>query len=179
VIKSRCAGGTTAILHASFAHSPPQKEMESVMAMQVFDVPSGSGMGWLSFVLLIPITLSIVLAGMFWARPLRVEVNADAIQIRGSIYGRAVARGDLRIDQARIVDLSVDRDLVPRLRTNGVGLPNYRVGWFRLRNGQSALCFLTRSDSVLYVPTKQNYALLVSTSEPTELLGALQNAHAS
>ena len=60
------------------------------------------------------------------------------------------------------------------LRSNGVGLANYRVGWFRLKNGQRALCFLTRTDSVLYLPTNQSFVLLLSTSEPERLLNALE-----
>ncbi|MET0791689.1 MAG: hypothetical protein ABW061_09235 [Polyangiaceae bacterium] len=36
-----------------------------------------------------------------------------------------------------------------------------------------ALCFLTRRDSVLYLPTKQNFVLLLSTAEPDQLLAAL------
>lgn len=145
------------------------------MATQVFDIPGSGGNGYLAL-LLLPVALMVALAAAFWPRPLRVEVTPDAVQIRGSIYGRSVPRAQLKMADARIVDLGVERSLAPTLRTNGVGLPNYRVGWFRLRDGERALCFLTHTDSVLYLPTTENYALLISTSSPSELLAALQQA---
>ena len=93
---------------------------------------------------------------------------------RVSIYGRSVPRGELKLAEARAVDLEQEPTLKPRLRTNGVGLPNYRVGWFRLRDRERALCFLTSTDRVLYLPTTQSYALLVSAENPSALLSALR-----
>ena len=145
------------------------------MTTQVFDVPAGGGTGWLVFVLLMPLALVVVLAAVFWPRQLHVEVTPDAVTIRGSVYGRSVPRSELNLDQARVVDLEREPGLKPRLRTNGVGLPNYRVGWFRLRDRERALCFLTRTDRVVYLPTLQNYALLVSAENPDALLNALRN----
>jgi len=43
-----------------------------------------------------------------------------------------------------------------------------------LRDGKRALCFLTRRDSVIYLPTSQNFVLLLSVSEPDQLLEALR-----
>ncbi|MES1178488.1 MAG: PH domain-containing protein [Myxococcales bacterium] len=145
------------------------------MTTQVFDVPAAGGTGWLVFVLLMPLALVVVLAAVFWPRPLQVEVTPDAVTIRGSIYGRSVPRSELKLDRARVVDLEREPGLKPRLRTNGVGLPNYRVGWFRLRDRERALCFLTATDRVVYLPTKQDYALLLSAENPAALLDALRN----
>lgn len=145
------------------------------MALQVFEVPSSSGATWL-FILL-PAALLLVAAVVFGPRRLRVEVSPEAVQIRGSIYGRTVARHDLDLERARAVDLNSEPALSPQLRTNGIGLPNYRVGWFRLRNGERALCFLTGNGSVLYLPTKQHFALLISSSDPGGLLAALKSAN--
>ena len=71
------------------------------------------------------------------------------------------------------VDLGREPALIPARRSNRVGLANYQVGWFRSRSGQRALCFLTRRDSVHYLPTKTNFVLLLSMSEPEQLLTAL------
>jgi len=144
------------------------------MTTQVFDVPNAGGSGWLVLLVLLPLALAVGTGVLFWPRPLRVEVTADAVTIRGSIYGRSVPRSELNLEQARVVDLEREPGLKPRLRTNGVGLPNYRVGWFRLRDRERALCFLTRTDRVLYLPTTQSYALLVSAENPDALLGALR-----
>src|SRR5689334_4032494 len=122
------------------------------MASQVFEVPDAGGNVVLSMLLLIPIALSVVLAALFWPRALRVEVTSHELKVSGSIYGRTLSRGDLELQEARSVDLRREPALTPVRRSNGVGLGNYQVGWFRLRNGQRALCFLTRRDSVLYLP---------------------------
>lgn len=124
--------------------------------------------------LIAPALLVLGLALAFWPRSLSIEVTAGEIQVRGSVYGRRIQRSSLDLEHARVIDLESAPELRPRWRTNGVGLPNYRVGWFRLRNGAKALCFLTRTDSVVYLPTKENYVLLLSTPEGAELLSALR-----
>jgi len=124
--------------------------------------------------LLAPLVLLAVLAIVLWPRPLQVEVTSNELKIRGSIYGRTLARADLVLDAARGVDLSREPSLLPVRRSNGIGLANYQVGWFRLKDGERALCFLTRKDSVLYLPTRQKFALLLSLSAPEQLLEALR-----
>ena len=42
-----------------------------------------------------------------------------------------------------VATVAVTAQLRPGLRTMGTGLPGYRAGWFRLRNGEKALLYLT------------------------------------
>jgi hypothetical protein len=144
------------------------------MSFQVFDVPSTGSHSWLTALMLLPVVIGLALALLFWPRALRVEVTQEALTVRGSVYGRTVPRGQLRLSEARIVDLAREPGLRPSVRTNGVGLPDYRVGWFRLADRERALCFLTTTASVLYLPTTENYALLISTSNPDALLSSLK-----
>lgn len=146
------------------------------MPAQVFDVPGSTGNTWLLVALLVPAALLIALAVALWPRPLRVELTAEALQIRGSLYGRRIAKKDLELSQARALNLNTDRDFQPVLRTNGVGLPNYRVGWFRLRNRERALCFLTKQDEVVYLPTRLEFVVLVSVPDARAFLAALSAA---
>lgn len=142
--------------------------------MQVFEVPSTGNHTWLTALMLLPVVIGLAVAVLFWPRTLTVEVTHEAVTIRGSLYGRTVPRSQLRLSEARIVDLAVEPALRPRIRTNGTGLPNYKVGWFRLSDRERALCFLTTTDSVLYLPTTENYALLISTADPAGLLRSLE-----
>jgi hypothetical protein len=80
----------------------------------------------------------------------------------------------LRLEGAAIVDLARSSELAPHRRTFGTGLPGYASGWFRLVNGEKALAYLTRRDSVVYIPTRSGYSLLLSAERPQELLTALQ-----
>ena len=99
-----------------------------------------------------------------------VVVDGDNLRIDAAIYGRTIPLADLRIDQARVVDLRTDRSLAPTLRTNGLGLPGYQLGWFRLRSGERALLALVRGSPAVYLPTTKGYSLLLSPNDPHRFL---------
>ena len=65
-------------------------------------------------------------------------MSRSGLTLRGDWWGRTIARSDLLVDEARIVDLERERGLLPRLRTLGTALPGYAGGWFRLADGQKA-----------------------------------------
>jgi hypothetical protein len=105
----------------------------------------------------------------------RYELSSAGITFRGDIYGRRlIPAGDLRGGLARIVDLDREPDLALRWRTMGTGLPGYKAGWFKLRNGEKALVSLTDTRRAVYVPTTKGYALLVSPAEPDSFLAAIR-----
>jgi len=90
------------------------------------------------------------------------------------IYGRSIPLTSLKLDSSRIVDLATEIDLSLKRRTNGIGLPNYAAGWFKLRNGEKALAFVTDKQKVLYLPTREGYSILISVVEPIKILDALK-----
>ncbi len=108
------------------------------------------------------------------SRHARFIVSNDGIQIRGDIYGRTIPRNELLIAGARTLDLKRDSEYGFSLRTNGIGLPGYQSGWFRLNNGEKALAFVTDPSRVAYVPTTAGYSLLVSVPEPQKFVDALR-----
>jgi hypothetical protein len=108
-------------------------------------------------------------------RRARYELSSGGIALRGDIYGRRlIPAADLRGGSARIIDLERERDFAPKWRTMGTGLPGYKAGWFRLRNGEKALVSLTETHRAVYVPTREGFALLLSPAEPERFLKALQ-----
>jgi hypothetical protein len=62
----------------------------------------------------------------------------------------------------------------PKWRTNGTAIPGYRAGWFKLRNGEKALMFVTETTDVVYLPTREGYSVLMSVTNPDEFLQFLQ-----
>ena len=64
----------------------------------------------------------------------------------------------------------------PRWKTNGVGLPGYQAGWFRLRRGGKALLFVTDRTRVVFVPTNEGYSVLLSVPDPDVFLRTLRAA---
>jgi hypothetical protein len=106
------------------------------------------------------------------SRATRFEISADGLSIRGTLYGRTIGWREMRLDEAAAVDLGARPDLRPTMRTNGVGLPGYRAGWFRLRGGRGLL-FVTDPSSVVVVPTTRGYTLMLSVDSPDRFIEAL------
>ena len=104
----------------------------------------------------------------------RVEIEPERLRLVGDFWGRTIPVERLDVSAARIVDLNRGSDYLPKRRTFGTGLPGYASGWFRLRNGEKALVYLTRGRSVVYLPTSEGYALLLSVAEPERFLQVLQ-----
>lgn len=56
----------------------------------------------------------------------------------------------------------------------GTGLGGFAAGWFRLANLEKALIYLTDGSRVAYLPTHDDYLVLVSFAEPERLIAALR-----
>lgn len=108
------------------------------------------------------------------ARTSRFVLTGDGLRLMGDLYGRFIRATDLRGGASRIVDLRREHELAPAQRTLGTALPGYRSGWFRLRNGEKALLYVTDQRRVVYVPTRLGYSVLLSVTEPDSLLAALR-----
>ena len=127
--------------------------------------------------------LSIAVAGiaaaaysLSAARTAKFEVSHEGLRLRGDFYGRLIPSRSLRLDVARAVDLRADRGLEPVLRTAGTAIGGYRAGWFRLRDGERALLYVTDPTHVAYVPTTDGYSVLLSVADPAAFLASLRRA---
>ena len=147
-----------------------------LMKPQVFTIVAGNnGPFWMLAGLTV---FLLVLVGLFaWlaysSRNMRFEVSADGLRIAGGMYGRTISAVSLKVDQARILHLGRDREYQMRWRTNGAGLPGYAAGWFKLRNGEKSLCFVTDQSRVVYVPTTDGYSVMMSVANPENFKSAL------
>lgn len=149
---------------------------------QVFPiVPAGTGVvATISVIALIMLLPLVLFAYMGWAsRHVRFEISEQGLRIRGDLYGRFIARDDLVAQQARALDLTTDPDHALSWKTNGVGLPGYKAGWFKLKNGEKALVFVTDKTRVVYVPTRRGYSVLMSAADPPALVRALHQSSSS
>jgi len=102
------------------------------------------------------------------------EVSPAGLHLRAPFYGRHVPAASLRADEAHWVDFRQEDGLRPRIRTNGIGMPGYLAGWVRMRNGDSALAFVTDWSRVVFVPTDQGFGILLSTPDPKAFLDRLR-----
>lgn len=121
--------------------------------------------------------LALVLLFGYFAvasRATRYEISAGGLAVRGTMYGRSLPWSSLAVEEAEVVDLRARRELQPTWRTNGLGLPGYQVGWFRLRRKGKGLIFVTDRSRVVAIPTRLGYTLLLSAKDPHRLLDALR-----
>jgi len=150
--------------------------------MEVFNIAAAdTKMLWL--IGLIPLGVLVLVgvvlgASINGARGSTFEVSNEGLRIRGDWYGRMIPASQLVPGTARRVDLALSPDLAPGRRTMGTGLPGYQAGWFRLRNGDRALLYLTDRSKAVYVQTTDGYGVMLSPSEPEKLVAALNRVAA-
>jgi hypothetical protein len=145
--------------------------------MDVFAIaPASTKPLW--FIAVICIILAVVFTALAYtaysSQNSRVEIDSDRIRLVGDFWGREIPFELINISDARILTLNRKSDLAPRRRTLGTGLPGYASGWFKLRNGEKALAYLSRWTDVVYLPTTDGYSLLLSVESPNTFLDTLE-----
>src|SRR2546429_7833528 len=146
--------------------------------MNVFPIaPAESRYWWLLIpvVVILLAAVALLATSVRGAHASRFEIRADGLRLEGDLYGRLVPRPELRVDLARRVDLGREEQLRPKSRRIGTALPGYQAGWFRLRNGEKALLYLTDRTRAVYIPTTAGYSLLVSPADPPGFLSQLRS----
>lgn len=148
----------------------------AVIALALVAAHAGNGRGAPPLFLLAAIPAAILIVQYFVVRSMRnagASVEQGDLVIRTGFGTRRIALTHLRKHGLRLVDLAERSELKPWLRTMGTGLPGYSAGWFRLRNGERALCLLLDRRRVSYLRSDgDNLSLLLSLQEP-EMLRAL------
>lgn len=127
---------------------------------------------WLCLSIIVILTLAFIFFDRRHA--VRVELAADRLTVRGDIWGRSWPLATLIPSQARLADLTVERDLRPKWKLCGTAFPGYYSGFFRLYNKTNATVFLSAMDSVVIIPRHGDHPLLLSLGP--DFLTALQSA---
>jgi hypothetical protein len=142
---------------------------------KVFSIarPSSSGLWFVAALSGLPLLIVLIVA-LTALRPEKVwlDVERDGLRVSGSMYGRLIANPDATL--ARRLTANDTPGYWPKLRTNGIGLPNYLAGWFRLENGEKALLFVSDWSRTVLVPTHEDYVLIASPGDADGFLAALQ-----
>jgi len=118
--------------------------------------------------------LALVVGTLVGARAARFEVSPAGVRLHGDWYGRTIPAGQIRGQDAKRVNFATEPELAPKWRTMGTGLPGYQAGWFRLKNGEKALLYLTDRSRAVYVPTTAGYSLLLSPADPDAFVSAIR-----
>ncbi|MDQ3494953.1 MAG: hypothetical protein M3485_05345 [Pseudomonadota bacterium] len=104
----------------------------------------------------------------------QLVLGAKALEVKTGFNRCQVAYADLRLDDARVVDLGERTEFKPMLKLNGTGLPGFGSGWYLLRDRSRAFVAITGGPRVLWIPTRGKHALLLQPRQPQALLDALR-----
>ncbi|MCY4565758.1 MAG: PH domain-containing protein [Gammaproteobacteria bacterium] len=127
--------------------------------------------------------LVLALAGAFayflWgAFHSNVTIEGGSVRLQVPIYSVTIPLDSIDAERTKILNLESHRELKPAMRTNGLGVPGYWLGHFRLKNGHRARLALTTRSSAAYVPFDERTALLISVDQGEKFIEALKGAAA-
>ena len=129
----------------------------------------------------IPLTLLVVVITIFTTFMLiRVVSRAQAtieggdLVMQTGVGKKRIALSHLRKNGVQVVNLTRHPELMPRLRMWGASMPGLSTGWFRLRNGEKAVCLITDRAHVCYLRSDtDNVSVMLSLRDPAPLQAAL------
>jgi len=126
----------------------------------------------LTLLMMLVVTALICLA----MRRRGVRLANGVLDIRATLYRRRVPLGDIDLAASRVVDLREKPEWRPRLRMNGMGLPGFRAGHFRLRDWSKAFVLLTDPAHVLVLRLREGGCILLSVESAAAVLETLRQA---
>jgi hypothetical protein len=152
-------------------------KMERVFG--IYPAPSGA----FTFLWVFSLVIGLILIGIivlfisigYQARHATFTVNDQGLRIGPGLYGRFIPRDDIAKEGVKVVNLNIQTEYQPKWRTNGASLPGYADGWFKLKNKEKALVFITDRSRVVYIPTHKKYAVLLSVREAEEFADTIQH----
>jgi hypothetical protein len=101
-------------------------------------------------------------------------LGTNALEVKTGFNRCRMAYADLKLDEARVVDLGERTELRPLLKLNGTGLPGFRSGWYLLRDRSRAFVAVAGGARALWIPGRGKHALLLQPRQPQVLLDALR-----
>lgn len=114
-------------------------------------------------------TLPVTAAILYQIHVVSISLGSGQLTLGGGAYKAPIS--------VNTIDMhSITQTLPPgtlRLRTNGIGLPGFKLGWFRLAHGRKVFALASGSD-LLYLPTSGAYDVVLSTPQRAELVAELR-----
>lgn len=123
--------------------------------------------------------LVLVLGILLFAMKRRSVVLAGGVlDVRAAMYRERTQVADIDLARARVVDVTERTELRPLIKINGMSLPGFHAGRYRLRGKLvKAFCLVTDRHRVLWLPLYNGKdQLLLSVERPQALLDALHAA---
>jgi hypothetical protein len=104
----------------------------------------------------------------------RLALSEDSLEVKTSFYSRMVPVSELKLDEARVIDLDERTEFKPGVKTNGYSVPGFHSGHFRLRNREKAFVAIAGERRALWLPTAHDAGLLLQPQQSDALLNRLR-----
>jgi len=104
----------------------------------------------------------------------RLALSNDSLEVKTSFYSRIVPLSELKLDEARVIDLEERTEFKPGVKTNGYAVPGFHSGHFRLRNREKAFVAIAGERRALWLPTIHDTGLLLQPLQSDALLDRLR-----
>ena len=117
----------------------------------------------------------VALAMLYSPGPPSYTLTSESLTIHDRFYPVTLNAAAVDVEHVRTVDLSLDADWRPTLRTNGFANAHYRSGWFRVANGKTVRMY--RADGrrlVLLPPKSDGAAVLMEVAQPEQFVEELR-----
>jgi hypothetical protein len=117
----------------------------------------------------------VAFAFLYSPGPPSYTLTADALTIHDRFYPVTLSAAGVDVARVKLVDISVDREWRPTMRTNGFANSHYRSGWFRVANGQKVRLYRADGTRLLLLPPKgDGAAVLMEVKYPEQFLDELR-----
>lgn len=142
------------------------------------DALSGGAIGSaVACAVLLAALAGVVLYLVIGMRRVRYTITKDTLAVRAPFWGRSIPRATLKLDEAKVMNLETDlgSPWKKMAKRSGIGLPGCRIGWFGMpASDKKGLLYLSDPTRVLWVPSADDFTLMMSTPDPAALLSALR-----
>jgi hypothetical protein len=150
--------GVAVVLTLTLAHTPPAKAPPPYFVYLVLGV----------------VLLGQLLLARMIARA-SVSVDQGELVLNTGMGTKHIRLSALRKHGLQLVNLNERLQLKPSRRTWGAGLPGFSGGWFRLRNGEKAVCIVLDRDHVCHLRSDEDdLTVLLSLQQPEKLRALLE-----
>ena len=132
-----------------------------------------------SYVLMLIIFFSVFTWFYLSARRTDFVLLEGHLLIRNSAHGKHFTYDELKVEEARVVDLPAEPQYRPGGKIFAISAFFFRGGAFYLRSGEKAHVFYTGTPRAVYIPTHGSHALLLGPADPAVFLHALREVGAT
>jgi Bacterial PH domain len=120
--------------------------------------------------------VALAVAGMLYSPGAPgYTLTPESLSIHDRFYPVSIDASTVDVSGIHVVDINVDRDWRPTMRTNGFSNPHYHAGWFRVAGGQKVRMYRANSTRLVLLPPKSDSApVLYEVADPDNFVAEVR-----